>query len=956
MQEWLSSGTIIAHYQISSRISANGLGEVYLAKDTSTGRDLALKLFPVTALETPGVRERFIKIFAALTRVRHRNICEIYEGGITENNRPYIAMEYVRGQSMDLLGSGHQLTIDEIIRLVIQIAEALEAAHAGGWLHLAIKPSNLMLIESRRVKVLDFGQALAFPPSLSGETDEWSKARLSTVQYLSPEQVAGQKPDQRSDVYSLGAFCYELIAGHPPSLGSTVDEVIAAITLAHPLPLTDFREDVPPELNRIVAKALAKDTKDRYQTVGEMSRDLQGLLSRQPRWVKWAGAIAAETPKDAGAGSRTSKTATDLRGQSKAAGAKGERFSPVSLIEDLKQAFKSLLESNTKRMTGLTERIQIIRDSTFLEDLIAEIKSNWRRLLVISLTIIGVFLSIFIAGRYLSGTIDRATPQALQITRISASGKVTDAVISPYGERLIYAVDDGGQHDLMIKELESAKEMRLDSDSAKEYRGLVFSPDGRWISYIKTEPDERFGLLFRKSVSGGAEEKLNKGVEVGTICYSPDGKQIAYLSTSEDHSETSVNVGPPEGTGIILAKKNGPSFFYPGGLAWSPDGRVIACVVRDVESGLYLKIVALEVDGGGESTIASGRWSEIDRIAWLGDGRGLVVSATEPASRSSQLWRVAYPSGEVIRITRDLSDYRGASLTYDSSRLVSIQSESLSNIWVAPGVDVSQSRRITTDRFDGANGIAWTPDERIIYVSQSGGRETIWIADLNTNKLQPLPVAPEGGEVRESQPAVSPDGNYIVYVVEKSTGSYLWRGEINRRSLKRLSDENQIFFPSFTADSRAIVYSVLHEGRRVVAKSSFEGGEPVTLIEKEAWRPVVSPYGANIACNYLDQGNAPWKIAVFTLEGGKPLLLFDAPGNFQRVVRWVPDGSGLAYIVTRGGVSNIWRQPLDGGAPFPMTDFKTGRIFDFVWSRDGQRVAFAQGWIKSDAVLLQNFK
>jgi Tol biopolymer transport system component len=684
---------------------------------------------------------------------------------------------------------------------------------------------------------------------------------------------------------------------------------------------------------------------------------LRSLDSRQPKWAKWTAKVETGKPPEAGDDSRTAKSAADLRGQNKGNGAPVDKLSPASFFNDLKQALKNLLEGSTRIKTLPAERIRIIRDRSFLQELLYVVKNYRNRILVVSFAILGVILAVFVAGRFLSRTVKTGAVQSLQITRITASGKVTEAVISPFGERLAYAVDEGGQWSLIIKELESGKETRIASDPAKEYRGLAFSPDGQWVSYIKSEPDNHSGSLFRKSIGEGIEEGLNRGDSVSASCFSPDSKRIAYISAAGNRSESTLNVGSPENPGVVLAKRQSPSFFYPDGLAWSPNGRVLACVVKDRESGLFLKIIAVEVEGGGESTIVSGRWSEIDQIAWLGNGNGLVIAAKEPTSRLSQLWRVSYPSGEVTRLTRDLNNYLNVSLTYDSERLVSIQSEAQSNIWMASSVDISgQTRQLTTERYDGLNGLAWTPDGRIAYVSSYGGRETIWTSDLSTGKHHPLPVAPEGGQGGEFQPAVSPDGQHIVYIVERPNGSYLWRSELNRRNLKRLTDENLVFYPAFTADGKSVVYSVLREERRVVAKSTIEGGAPMTLVENEAWRPVVSPDGATIACNYWDDTNAQWKIAVLPSEGGQPLMIFDAPGDFQRVIRWMPDGNGLSFIVTRGGSSNIWMQPLEGGAPIQLTAFKTGRIFDFAWSRDGQRIAFAQGSVNSDAVLIQNFK
>ncbi|MBO0799000.1 MAG: PD40 domain-containing protein, partial [Blastocatellia bacterium] len=247
-------------------------------------------------------------------------------------------------------------------------------------------------------------------------------------------------------------------------------------------------------------------------------------------------------------------------------------------------------------------------------------------------------------------------------------------------------------------------------------------------------------------------------------------------------------------------------------------------------------------------------------------------------------------------------------------------------------------------------------DERIIYASSAGGHETLWIADLNQNQQQELTVAAQSGGEREFQPAASPDENYIAFIVENANGSYLWRAEVEGRNLGRLTDENQVFSPSFSADGKTVIYSVLREEQMMIAKSSLENGVQKTLLRAHVWRPAVSPAGKYLACNYWNEKRANWDIAVFPMEGEKPALVFGAPGDHRRIVRWIPDGSGLSYLVTRDGVSNLWMQPLDQKPPVQLTKFKTGRIFDFAWSRDGSQLAFARGEVKSDAVFIENFR
>jgi Tol biopolymer transport system component len=385
---------------------------------------------------------------------------------------------------------------------------------------------------------------------------------------------------------------------------------------------------------------------------------------------------------------------------------------------------------------------------------------------------------------------------------------------------------------------------------------------------------------------------------------------------------------------------------------------LIACAVKDASSDLYLKLVTIAVADKAENTVVSGRWSEIDGIAWLDDGGGLIVAASDPITRASKLWRVDFPSGSIARVTADTGDYRGASLTGDAQLLVSAQHEVLSHLWIAPGADSAQWRQVTTGRFDGVNGMAWTPDQRLVFASWTNDRDNIWISGHGKNDEVPPshPIPTESGDGGQYQPAVSPDGRFVAYVIERAGGVYLSRNEIERREMKTLSEERMAFFPQFSSDGSWIVYSAIRNGRATVAKVLSDGGEPETVVGQRAWRAVLAPDGTKVACNYLDETTARWRLAVFPVAGGNPLVVFDAPGSMRRVVQWTPDGSGLAFVVTRGGVSNLWVQPVAGGAPSPLTDFKTDRIFNFAWSRDGRRLALARGWSSGDVVLIRNFR
>ncbi len=913
MKEWLPAGTVIAHFQLSSRISANGIGEVYQATDNSpgsSGRELVLKLLPASLIDDQQTRQRFIQIFTSIALMRHHNFCRVFEAGITEDGRPFVSMEYVRGQSLDLVSLNSRPAIPEIGAIIIQIADTLDVLHKQGWLHLAIKPSNLMVTRDRNVKILDLGVGTVFP-----------------------SRSVEDPPDQRSDVFSLGAVFYELLTGHQPFPGSTV-----AAANDRPSPIMDFREDASQELNDVVMKALKKDPADRYQTMGAFASDLRSLfvseLARLPNPYAWA---------------------SDSRGARKPDAGDAEKLPPGSLIDDLKRAFEGLLENKSKSGDSAHPKIQLEHERSFLADIAYFCRLYWRYILVIFLFFTGLAIAISLVSELRDEETETETVRSKRITSLTTSGKVRSAAISPDGERLVYAVDEGRGQSLLLKELKSSIETRVISAESIEYSGLTFSRDGRWISYLKTA-NSGAGSVFRIAAGGGVEQRMPIANAVSSVTFSPDGKSLAAIIKNDSGSDTSLWVGDETGKGVELVTHSGPSAFQNISPAWSPDGRVIICVARDAGSDIFLRLVAIGIGDRSENTIVSGRWSEINRVAWLAEGAGMIVAASDPHNRRSQLWLVDYPSGDVSSLSRDWSDYRDASLARDNNLLVAVQSEILSNVWVARGSDAAQARQITTGRLDGVNGIAWTPDGRVVYVSLTNNRAGVWIGAGIAEEPYHRPLPTDSGDGGQYQPTVSADGRFIAYVIERASGAFLIRNEIERRESNSLTNERLAYFPQFAPDGKWIYYTTIRDGRGAIARIPASGGSPQTLINGQVWRAVLSPDGTKFACNYLDETKAGWRLAVLPVSGDVPISVFDAPLSMHRVIQWTPDGERLAYVVTRDGVSNIWTQPVSGGPASQLTDYKSDRIFNFAWSRDGKRLALAHGWESSDVALIQNFR
>ena len=278
-------GRELGQYRVLSRIGAGGMGEVFLAEDNRLSRKVALKILPVEFVTAPDRIRRFEREAKAASATAHPNIVSIYDIGQSQNIH-YIASEFVEGETLRRRIKRDKLPEIEALDIALQIANALDSAHAARIVHRDIKPENIMLRPDGFVKVLDFGLAAITHPvtpasgseetSFSVSSDTLPGTVMGTVAYMSPEQIRAQKADARSDLWSLGVVIFEMIAGHVPFRGASAPETFVAILDRPPLPL----KNASPELERIVLKLLAKDREQRYQSAKELATELK-LLKRR---------------------------------------------------------------------------------------------------------------------------------------------------------------------------------------------------------------------------------------------------------------------------------------------------------------------------------------------------------------------------------------------------------------------------------------------------------------------------------------------------------------------------------------------------------------------------------------------------------------------------------------------------------------------------------------------------
>jgi serine/threonine protein kinase/tetratricopeptide (TPR) repeat protein len=280
----LASGTLLGHYEIRSKLGEGGMGEVYLAHDTKLGRNVALKLLPEELTHDRYRLQRFVQEAQAASAINHPNVCVIHEVGESADGRPFIAMEYVEGETLSAKIHGRPLSQIEIVDIGSQVADALSEAHAKGIIHRDIKPSNIAVTPRGQAKVLDFGLARIVAmggqiatSDLSTQAKTESGILLGTVDYMSPEQALGREVDARSDIFSLGVVLFEMATGRRPFSSKNPLETIDRIAHAEPESIPSLNPKISSSLQGIISKCLEKDPKQRYQSAKELMQELAAL-------------------------------------------------------------------------------------------------------------------------------------------------------------------------------------------------------------------------------------------------------------------------------------------------------------------------------------------------------------------------------------------------------------------------------------------------------------------------------------------------------------------------------------------------------------------------------------------------------------------------------------------------------------------------------------------------------
>jgi Tol biopolymer transport system component len=919
MSAALQPGSSISHYRIVSRLGAGGMGEVYLARDETLERSVALKIIPPERVGSEERVRRFVQEAKSASALNHPNIVTIHEIGRAEvtadgiagapaapsRSIHFIAMELISGHTLRQLIHDDKTDLRTLLGYLAQAADGLARAHASGIVHRDIKPENIMVTKDGFAKILDFGLAKlverreATPDATDLPTATRESTRegvlLGTISYMSPEQVQGRGVDHRADVFAFGCVLYEAATRRRAFSAETDVETLHKILKENPAPIEELNPQAPAVLRRLIRRCLAKNPEQRLQSMKDLSLELAEIV---------------------------------------------EEFDTLSASE----SSGSGATAAPSPMRGLP-------------------RLAWAGI-VVGLIIVAVAAGIATRRLWERGRPGAAPEQRMKLTSLTSDGSTSFAALSPDGRYLAHVSRGKEGYGLWVMQIATGSDVPLLPPSPEKFVGLCFSPDGDYIYFVRFDPGNTvYASLHQIPTLGGTPRKLVFDIDTG-VSFSPDGKRIAFIRQNPRERKSTLLIADADGTNerkLVVLEWARSEAFVTNTPAWSPDGRRIAAITRGAGGPFDTRIVTVDVSNGDRRQIG-GAWAWVNDLAWLPDGKGLMLAAgRDPSQLRTQLWMLSYPGADVTRITNDLTSYWSVSLSADGKSLATIQSNSIANLWTVPVADPGRAKALTAATSPDASPYDVTPGPT--------GSILYSLTDSRGSRIVSLPEA--GGNPRTLflttfiafGPRYAPQESTIAFTSTRDGRTlHVWRMNADGGNATQVTSGTGEFLSDVSPDGRWIYFFRMFE--RGVWRIPAQGGEATRFPDSTMAGGVrASPDGRSIVYPRMtrNRDRDEVSLAVAPAGGGAPTWTQPAPqvewsSGEGLLLEWARDGKALSYLRNMGAVGNVWLLPLDGSPARQITRFDDLRVMGHAWSLDGRTLYVVRGRYASDAVLMRDFR
>jgi Tol biopolymer transport system component len=812
-------GSTVSHYKILEKIGEGGMGVVYRATDLRLGRTVALKFLPEHLTRDREAKERFLNEARAVSALEHPNICTIHEVDETPEGQIFICMAcYDGGTLRDRLREG-SLPLAEAIDIATKVGRGLETAHGAHIIHRDIKPGNIMLTEPEGVRIVDFGVA-----KLAGYGGLTSGGQtLGTVAYMSPEQATGSDVDERTDIWSLGVVLYEMVTGTQPFGGEYDQATIYSILHVDPESVRALRPEAPPELQRIIEKALERDRTQRYATISEMIEDLRLMtksleLAQVPSSLSWRFRTGRE---------KVLRWALPAAVAALAAIAGwaylGRRDTPPFAQSTPIQVTSAAGWEGQPALSPDGSRIAYTSDESGNYDIYATDLRGGRVLQLTDDPGADYDATWFPDGTALAFVSDRRSPMDVwKVGQFGGSptlliGNAACPAISPDGRRVAFSrINAKGDYRVwvaLVDDPSSAVQLTIDDDPTWGHVEPAWSPDGREICYATLHN------LCVIPADGGAPRQLTSiGEGDGDPAWSPDGAYVYFTSKR----------GGTEGLWCVRSRGGKPERVTTGaGHEHDPslagNGKRLAYASASID----YHMAVVDRTTGTEADLPRLKGPSMAAIS--ADGRRIIFSGSLWGTHA-QIGEILLDHGRPVTKPRPLTDQDGDASSPSISR---------DGKWIAYHLIVGDQRDLWVVQSGGglpvrlteggASNIhpAWSPDGReLAFVSDRAGQFDVWVSAFEDGALTGEPRRLTDGTIPAYVPSWSPDGTTVAFFgiigehcevcTVPSDGSAAWR------QLTRGADAMQVRWDPTTGAILASASCGL--GRRCLWSVSPEDG------------------------------------------------------------------------------------------------------------------------------------